>query len=190
VALVPFGSVDTSVLRWIRTAERPAGFTLGAGDAELATLTWEDTGGSSATARTAGTSWTFRRAGFLRPTILVHEPGRSEPIARVSARLARHEITIAGAPQFRLRHVSHVVPSWRVTTDRGQEVLHLEPVAEKRSLQAGAVIVSSTEAGPATLLLVVLSWYFVVLNWFEDETIEALAPYEGPDPPLERGSSD
>ena len=63
-------------------------------------------------------------------------------------------------------------------------------VAERRSLQAGAVVVSAPAGGPATLLLVVLTWYFVVLSWFEDEAIEALAPFEGPDPPLSRGTPD
>jgi len=190
MALVPFGSVDPSELRWIRTAESPAAFSLQAADAEVATLTWNQPGGSLATARTAETTWTLKRAGFLQPSIVVREAGAAEPVARLTAHLARHEISVRGAPAYRLRHVSHLVPSWRLTTDRGEELLHIEPVPERRTLEAGAVVVSPVPGSPPTLLLVVLSWYFVVLTWFEDEAIEALAAFEGPDPPIARGRPD
>jgi len=187
VALVPFDSVDRSALRWIRTQESPTAFSLRAGDAEVATLVWERPGGSLATATTAEASWTLKRAGFLQPTILVREKGGSDPVARLTAHLAHHEITVGHEPAYRLRHVTHLVPSWRLTTSKGAELLHIEPVPGHRSLEGGAVVVSVSFAGPATLLLVVLTWYFVVLTWFEDEAIEALARFEGPDPPLSRG---
>jgi hypothetical protein len=190
VALAPFASVDPSALRWLRTQETPAAFSLRAGDAEVATLTWERPGGSLATARSVETTWTLKRAGFLQPTILVRTGETAEPVARLSAHLARHEITVGQEPSYRLRHVSHLLPAWRLTTSRGEEVLHVEPVPERRSLQGGAVVVAPTGRSPSTLLLVILTWYFIVLSWFEDEAIEALAPYEGPDPPLARGRSD
>jgi hypothetical protein len=188
VALVPFSSVDSSALRWIRTQPSPAGYSLRAGEQEVATLSFERSGGSRATARTAEATWTLKRAGFLQPTILVRQDGRPEPVARLSAHLTRHEIVVGRGPGYRLRHVSHLVPAWRLTTDRGEELLHIEPVPEGRALEAGAVIVSEAARAGPTLLLAVVSWYFIVLSWFEDEAIEALAPYEWPDPPLERGA--
>ena len=190
MALVPFSTVDATALRWNRTGETPTAFTLRAGDQEVATLTWEAAGGSTATARTEGATWTLSRAGFLAPTVVVRLADAPEPVARLSAHLARHEILITGTRPFRLRHVSHLVPAWRLTTDRGEEVLYVEPVPQHRALQGGAVTVSSDVGGPATLLLIVLTWYFVVVSWFEDEAIEALAPYEGPDPPIARGDPD
>jgi len=168
----------------MRTREQPAAYVLRAGESDIAALTWERLGGSLATATTAGPVWTLKRAGFLQPTVLVREAGHTEPVARLAAHLSRHEIVVGTGPAYRLRHVSHLVPSWRLTTARGEEVLHIEPVPEHRALEAGAVVVSSRTAGDATLLLIVLTWYFVVLGWFEDEAIEALAPFEGPDPPL------
>jgi len=190
VGLVPFASVDPSTLRWIRTQEAPAAFSLRAGEAEVATLTWERPGGSLATARTSDATWTMKRAGFLQPTILVRPAGRTEPVARLSAHLARHEITVGAEPAYRLRHLSHLLPSWRLSTARGDEVLHIEPVPERRALEAGAVIVAPTARGSTTLLLVVLTWYFIVLTWFEDEALEALAPFEGLDPPASRSRDD
>jgi len=186
VALVPLGAVDPSVLRWLRTQESPASFSLRSGDSELATLRWNRPGGSLATATTASTTWTLKRAGFLAPTILVREAGSSEPVARLSAHFTRHDISVGGGPPYRLRHLTHLVPSWRLTDARGREVLHIEPVPEKRAIEAGAVVVAPDAWGPSVLLLVVLTWYFVVLSWFEDEALEALAPFEGPDAPLAR----
>ncbi len=188
MALAPFSSVDPSALAWTRTQESPATFSLHAGDAEIAVLTWAHAHGSLASARTAGASWTLKRAGFLQPTVLVREPDRAGPIARLSAHVAHHEINLGQGPGYRLRRARYLVPAWRLTTDGGQELLHIEPVREGRALRGGAVVVSG-KAGPETLLLVVLSWYFVVLSWFEDEAVETLAPFEGPDPPVARGRS-
>ncbi len=182
--LSPFASVDRSALRWLRTTDRPAEFSLLAGDAPVATLAWKHRGGSLATATTAEKSWTLKRAGFLAPSIVVREEGTAAPVAHLQAHLRRHEIRLRGAPTYVLHHVSHLVPSWRVSSDRGEEVLHIEPVAEHGSLRGGAVMVSSRADAPETLLLVLLSWYFVVLAWFEDELVEALAPFEGPDAPV------
>jgi hypothetical protein len=187
VALVPFPSVDVAALRWVRTQERPAAFSLRSEDQEIATLAWEKPEGSLATARTSAASWTFKRAGFLQPTILARQPGTEEPVARLTAHLSRHEITLGTGPSYRLRHVSHLVPAWSLTTDRGVEIVHVEPVAEGRSLQGGAAVVARPASDPSLPLLLTISWYFVVLTWFEDEAIDALAPYEGPDPPLARG---
>ncbi len=184
MAFRPFSEVDRSALRWLRSATSPAAYTLLAGETPVASLTWARPGGSLARARTAERTWTLKRAGFLNPTVLVREEGGTEPIARLTAHLSSHEITLAGAPRYRLRHVSHLLPSWRLTTEGGEEVLHVEPVAEGRALGGGAVVVSSRQDAPETLFLVVLAWYFVALTWFEDEAIEALAPFEGPDAPV------
>ena len=76
------------------------------------------------------------------------------------------------------------MPAWQVTSRDGKEVLHVEPAREGRHLSAGAVVVAPDAMNlPELLLLTVLSWYFIVLAWFEDETVEALAPFEGPDAP-------
>lgn len=184
MALSPFASVDRTALRWLRTGERPAEFTLLSGDAPVATLAWKHRSGSMATATTAGAVWTMKRAGFLAPTIAVREEGKPVPVAQLLAHLRRHDIRIRNGPSYTLHHVSHLTPSWRVAAGTGEEVLHIEPVAEHGALRGGAVVVSSRADAPETLLLVLLSWYFVVLAWFEDELVEALAPFEGPDAPV------
>ncbi len=182
--LVPFASVDRTALRWLRTAESPAGFSLLSGDATVASLAWNARGGSLATAATADGAWTFKRAGFLAPTITVRLRDQPQPLAKVTAHLRSHEIRLREGPSYRLQHVSHILPSWKLVSERDEEVLHIEPAAEHGSLRGGAVVVSSQSDSSETLLLIALCWYFIVLAWFEDELVEALVPFEGPDAPV------
>ncbi len=183
-------SVDRTALRWLRTSESPTGFALLSGEAPVATLTWSRGGGSLATASTAHGTWTLKRAGFLSPQVTVRAAGATTPVAQLVAHLRRHEIRIRGGPARYLYHVSHLLPSWRVTDERGTELLHIEPVAERRTLEGGAVMLPAGNDATDTLLLLVISWYFIVLAWLEDELVEALAPFEGPDAPVRLGWPD
>ena len=185
--LSPFASVDRSALRWLRTQAKPLEFTLSSGDLEVARLSWTSRGGSLASATRAEGSWTLKRAGFLVPQVTVREPGSDAPLAHLAAHRLHHEIRIRGAPTYLLHHVSHILPAWRVSSAQGTEVLHIEPVAERGVLMGGAVILSSCADAPEALLLVVLSWYFIVLASIEDELIDALVPFEGPDAPRKFG---
>ena len=63
----------------------------------------------------------------------------------------------------------------------------MEPVRQGRRLEGGAVICTPQGAKlPELLLLVVASWYFIVLAWFEDE---ALVPLEGAETPPTAGGA-
>lgn len=185
--LVPFASIDRSTLRWLRTAETPVEYTLLAGDAPVAVLAWERHGGSRATAKTADGDWTLKRNGFLIPHLTVRPAGRDAPVARLSLRFGHHEIEVGGGGTYRLRRASLLVPAWKVTGPDGAERAHIEPIPEGRHLGGGAVLTSGTTAPRELLLLIVLSWYLIVLSWFEDETVETLAPFEGPDAPMRTG---
>lgn len=183
MALSSFASVDRSALRWLRSGDVPTEFTLSSGDSPVAVLRWSKGSGSLATVTTAEGSWTFKRAGFLSPHVTARRGGEGAPVASLTAHFRRHEIRIAHAPVYQLFHLSHILPGWTVVAPEGAEVLHIEPAAEHRSLVGGAVLVSSRLDAPELLLLVVMSWYFIVLAWLEDELVETLVPYEGPDAP-------
>lgn len=181
--IVPFASVDRTALRWLRTAEKPAEYTLLSGDAPVATLSWRRHGGSLAVAVTAQGRWTLKRTGFLSPRVSVRPDGSETTEATLVAHLRRHEITIRGGRTYRLYHESHILPGWRLTGPGETEVLHIEPAAERRGLAGGAVLAAAPANAPELLLLCVLSWYFIVLAWLEDELVETLVPFEGPDAP-------
>jgi len=187
MAFAPLSSVDRSTLRWLRTRDRPYAFSLLSGDTPVAALEWGAHEGSLATARSASDEWTLKRGGFLNPHITVR--AGAAPIARLSVHFNYHQVDVGGGRRYRFHRAGVLVPAWQVSNPSGEELLHVEPAREGRHLTAGAVVVSPEGEGlPDLLLLTVLSWYFIVLAWFEDEAVETLAPFEGPDSPAARSS--
>jgi hypothetical protein len=178
---VPFESVDRSALRWLKDESTPLVFRLMSGDAAVAELRWAKETGSLATAETAAGTWTIKRGGFLNPHVTIRDSAGGPDLARLSVHLGYHSIHLAGGPEYRLHRAGLLVPAWQVTTADREEVLHLEPVRTGRVLEAGAVVIApGAKDLRALLLLVILSWHFIVLAWFEDE---ALVPLEGKDLP-------
>jgi hypothetical protein len=179
MALNSFASVDRSTLRWLRSQEGPVEFTLLAGESPVARLRWLQHGGSLATAQTDQGLWTLKRGGFLNPHITVRKSGAGENLARLTVHLSYHAVELAGGNSYRFHRAGMLVPAWKITTDAGREVLHIEPVREGRKLVGGAVIAAPGSVDlPELLLLAVIGWYFIILAWFEDE---ALVPLEGAD---------
>lgn len=182
MAFTPLSAVDRSTLRWIRARDHPDAFSLLAGETPVATVEWQQRGGSLATAHSSSGDWSLKRGGFLNPHITVRS-GEVD-LARFSVHLNFHQIDVLGGRSYRFHRVGFLVPAWQVSSRDGKEVLHVEPVREGRHLRAGAVVVAPEATDlPELLLLSVLSWYFIVLAWFEDEAMETLAPFEGPDAP-------
>jgi hypothetical protein len=181
MALAAFGSVDATSLRWLRQSGGPLEFDLLAGDQAVASLRWDAATGTLATVQTALGTWTLKRVGFLNPQVTLRAAGGTSNLARLSVHWNYHQIEVTGGPSYRFHRAGVLVPAWQVTDGGGHEVLHVEPVREGRKLVAGAVIAPSTAPKlPEFPLLAVVSWYFIVLAWFEDE---ALIPLEGPDAP-------
>ncbi len=179
MTLVAFSAVDRSALRWLKTSDRPIGFTLSSGEAEVATLRWKEHPGSLAVAETGTGAWTLKRGGFLNPIVTVRPSSGGADLARLTVHLNYHRVELAGGRAYRFHRAGLLVPAWTVSTDEGRELVHIEPVREGRRLEAGAVVISPGSVDlPELLLLVVLGWYFIVLAWFEDE---ALTPLAGPD---------
>lgn len=187
MALVPIASVDRSTLRWLRTGEKFPEFTLLAGESAVAVMQWARARGARARVETANGTWTLGRSGFLVPHLTVRRQGSDAAIARLTNRLGHHEIEVGGAGSYRLKRAGLLVPAWTLSDADGRERAHIEAVAETRRLEAGAVIATPDTPPGELLLLLVLSWYLIVLSWIEDEAIEALVPFEGPDAPARLG---
>jgi hypothetical protein len=187
VSLVPFASVDRTTLQWLRTSETSPEFTLLAGDAPVAIIRWVHHPGARATVETTDGTWVLGRRGFLVPRLTVQREGTDAPIARLTNRLGQHEIEVGGGGSYRFQRAGILLPAWKLSDGDGKERLHIEPVAEAHRLAGGAVIVTGTTPPGELLLLLILSWYLIVLLWIEDEAIEALVPFEGPDAPARLG---
>ena len=185
--LTPIDLVDRSAMRWLRTSEAAAEYTLLAGDSAVAVVRWSRHRGARAVAETAEGTFTLGRSGFLVPQLTVRRQGSEASVARLTNRLGHHEVEVGGGGSYRIKRAGLLLPAWTLTDSGGRELAHVEPVAEGRRLEGGAVIVSG-EVPPRELLLVtILSWYLIVLLWIEDEAIEALVPFEGPDAPARLG---
>lgn len=178
MTLVPLASVDPTALRWLRTAEEPTEFTLSAGDDSIAVMRWEKASWSPASADTADTHWTLRRTGFLTTHLTLRTEGTAGDTARITVHVGMHRgenyhrIEFAGGARYRFHRAGVQVPAWQVTTEDGSELVHIEPVRDGRKLEGAAVVVSE-EGRPSHDLaaLLAFSWYFIVLVWFEDETL-------------------
>jgi len=188
VPLAPIASVDRAALRWLKGDGTPTHYTLSAGETPVAELRWERPGGSRASVETAEGAWVLERVGHLFPHLTVRTRPGTPPVARLSLRFGHHEIEIGGGGVYRLSRAGALVPAWRLLDAADREVAHIEPVPDGRRLAGGAVLTSGSTPARELLLLVVLSWYLIALDWFEDEVMETLAPFEGPDAPMRSGA--
>jgi hypothetical protein len=185
MALSPFPAGGSSTFGWLRTGDHPVEFTLRSDDRPVAVLRWPETGSAPVTLTTADVNGTLERSGFLSPRITLRGGPGNGVLARLSAHLSHHVLELADGSSFRIVRAGMLVPAWKVTTAGGDEVAHIEPVAEGRKLAAGAVVVAGSPAAPPGLLyLLVVAWYLIGLMWFEDEAVEALAPLEGSGGPV------
>lgn len=190
MALTSFSSVDRSTLRWLRTAESPVEFTLSSGESPVATLRWKQRGGSLAASESSDGVWTLKRGGFLNPHVTVRGEGSEAVRARLTVHLSHHELALDNGRIYRFRRAGILVPAWKLMATDGTEVLHIEPVREGRKLEGGAVLASPTALDlPELLLLVVLSWYFIVLAWFEDEALTTFEARDAPTVPAKRSDA-
>ncbi len=170
----PFSSVNRSALRWIRTAGSRHDFDLFAGEAQIGHLRWHRTGGSLSTFETSDHQWTLKRGGFLAPHVTIRDATSDQEIARLAAHVNFSVLTVRGGGIYRLQRAGLLVPAWQFTNASGKLLLHIEPVREGRQLVGG--VVETEEAGQrldALPLLAAVSWYYIVLAWFEDEAIAA-----------------
>jgi hypothetical protein len=182
VDLVPLRSVDASGLRWQRTGEDPVEYTLRAGPDPVLVLRWATASRSLATAETTDARWTLKRGGFLNPHLTLRAAGAETDLARITVHLSYHKggnyhrIEFDGARVYRFHRAGVQLPAWQISSDDGTELIHLEPVREGTKLTDGAAVVSPPgRESPDLAALLAFSWYFVVLAWFEDES---LLPFE------------
>jgi hypothetical protein len=167
-----FGSVDLEALRWLRTTPSVLEFHLLSSDATLASLAGSKPHGSLALAETRESQWTIKRIGFLHPHVTVRRTGESKDLARLSNHMSHHRIELAGGATYDLKRAGLLVPAWQLFSKTGEELLHIEPVREGRRLDGGTAQVAAAARTLAELpLLLVLTWYFIVLAWSEDEAV-------------------
>jgi hypothetical protein len=74
-------NASDAVVRWVQPHARNRFFELRSDDDVVATLAWEKTFGTLATAQTADKTWTFKRVGVFNTRITVRSPGSEGDLA-------------------------------------------------------------------------------------------------------------
>jgi hypothetical protein len=165
--------VDYSALRWTPVTGARA-FELRAGETLLGELRWGSRFGSLAEVALGPLQLSLKRSGFLAPQVLARDrPGGTER-ARLHVHGSHSRVEVAGAGAYELRRAGLLVPSWRLTTPDRRPVLNLEAVEEHGRLEGGLVTVEPAFRAVTELpLLLAVSWYFIVLAWFEEVAVLA-----------------
>jgi hypothetical protein len=170
--------IASPTLRWAPVGRRS--YQLQGGEELAATLDWAAARGSLATGEAADGSWTFKRAGFLRPRVTVRVKGGRTDLALLhSIRSRESRLDFADGRRF----------AWGPTRARRREMAFFDP--------AGAVVVAflirvklfkhyaEVEIGPdkrdlpELSLLALLGWYRLVLQIEEEAALAASAALSG-----------
>ncbi len=167
-------SEAVTVFRWLALEGPSRRFALSIEERELARLEWERPSGSLAVASSGRETWTLKRLGFLQPSVTVRPRGAPTDLARLQTQGTHHRISLANGQRFEFRRAGLLVPAWELRSMDGRRLVHIEPVRDGRRLIGAGVEVDARFANePALLLLLVLTFYFLVMAWAEDELISA-----------------
>jgi len=160
----PIKEVAGQVLRWTQPSSFKRDFQLRAGEEVVATLRWQKPAGSLALAESAGGAWTFKRSGFLTPTVSVRPQGSETAIAVFKAG-GRGEGTLqfTDGRRYQWLIAGFWRPKWSFASDAGGPLIHFK--YDLAFLQQTMEV--EIEPGGAPLqdlpLLATLGWYLIVL---------------------------
>jgi len=152
------------VLRWEQTGKLES--RLYSGEAEIASLSWASRHGSLATGLAQGKSWTFKRAGFLRPRVTVRDTGSSIDAAVLTLGWRPDgTVTFSDGEAFHLKRSGVLHPKWSISDTKGRELLMLVPKMGLRRVECEVAVEKEV---PRTLLLATLGWYVILLTSHAD----------------------
>lgn len=184
----PFSFIDASALSWLPVAGSEGVFELRASGQLVGRLSRVRHAGSLARGETAGGEWTFKRVGFLHPRVTVRSGTESGPVGEMDIHWRRTTVSVGGSTRYTFQRAGLAVPAWQYLDAAGRVLVHIEPVREGRALAGGSVTVRPEARRAKDLaLLLLLAWYYILQEWFEDEAIVAgeavLQTSAGPSPP-------
>lgn len=149
------------LLRWEQPRALKRSYELRAGDAVLGDLTWTKTFGTLAEGTVDGTTFTFKRSGFLHPYVTVRKVPFEEDVARLqlsfngSGALETNE-----GKRYLLQKLSFWKNEWGMQDESGNLLMTVKVPTRLR--RVGEVEVSESGRGdPHLPMLALLLWYVV-----------------------------
>jgi hypothetical protein len=156
--------MEAQELIWIQPRKHKRDFELRAGEEILATLRWDKQRRQIAAGEAADGRWTFRRPGFLHQHVEARlsevdlEVARFQPLLRGGGTLE-----FPDGRRFGLRPTSFWNAEWAWTTATNDILLRVKRTA-RSTLEKGVIeLLPGTSGIPELALLILLSWYLIIL---------------------------
>ncbi len=178
----PLSDMAGQPLYWVQPHALRRRFELRDPDGDLvATLRFERTLGTLATAESAAGTWTFKRTGFLNPQVTVRHAGLEANLAVYQPRFwGGGRLSLADGRAYDWEAFNLWRTQWGFVAPGGQRLFVLRPGSETSQLtdlfkkQAIVEFESPGEAADLLLLMICLGWYLLVM-YYEDSAATSAA---------------
>lgn len=148
-------------------------FELHSGSDLVATLKWHRQFGSLATGECADGAWTFKRAGFLRPKVIVRPADSEVEIAQYEAGWAGGgQLLFSGGRGYYWRQRSFWHNVWAFENETGEIVTQFRADLHVFKHKVQLTILDVGKSGPDRTLLSILGLYLMILS--DEDTTTAV----------------
>lgn len=169
--MTPFHAGLAGSLVWKQGAASQRHYELRAGEELVADLDFLKTFGTLARGRAASGTWTFKRTGFMSPIVTARREGESEDCAMYHPNFSasQGQLRLATGELFEFRMAGVWSRSAILVDNERREVFRIHLKGE---FTAGAAVEVRLPETPAMELLLLLTWYVLVLQ-MQDEALRA-----------------
>lgn len=151
-------------LMWVQPDSLKHEYELCTADDLVATLRWVKTGGSLANAESANGKWTFKRAGFLKPRVLVRRAGSVSDIATFEASPNGNGfLDFSHGERFRWADTNLWRTEWKWSSLDGTHLVGFKLQSDPAAVRASVDVQPGMAADLELPLLTLLGWYLIVL---------------------------
>jgi hypothetical protein len=175
--MIGFDARQLSGLQWHQESAFGRTYHLKAGDSVMAELAFPKMLGTLAEARTAGSAWTFKRRGAFTAVIGARRLGEELEIATYQPNWSSSKglLKLENGEEFHLKSANFWASEWALATVDGQEMLRYH---NQGFLKHGALLEVSERAKqhPQLQLLVLLTWYILVMYQMDSTTAVTVMP--------------
>ncbi len=169
--MTPFHARLAGPLVWKQGAASQRHWELHAGSELIADLDFLKTFGTLARGRTAAGAWTLKRTGFMSPVVTARREGENEDCALYHPNFSasQGQLRLGTGEPFEFR-LGGVWSRSAILMDNGRrEVFRIHLKGE---FTAGATVEVRQPETPAIELLLLMTWYVLVLQ-MQDEALRA-----------------
>jgi len=160
----PVIEFDGQTLNWIQPKLMQRYHELAGGGKIFATLKWQKIFGSLAVGTTSENSYSFKRAGFLHPHIIIRRLDFEDDIATMRMGFSGNgTLEFTNGSSYSFRRLGFWRQYWQFIDPNGKLVCTLHRKATIGRYRGEAVIEKDAKKLKEIALLATLGWYVVVL---------------------------